>query len=1067
MSTYKKFGLLILLSFLTLGVFAQELVRVSNNINEVRVIEEDNNGLLLNVEVGSYVKNDVSINGKTYYSITNDEGNLIYEKGYPDLPKITKSIAIPNNRGVKVSVVSFKLQDYKMEVAPSKGILDRTVNPNNVPYEFAKVYSADEFYPKSYYSLGEPYLLHNQRGITIDFYPFVYNPITHTLRVVSSMVIKVEFEGQDTRNSTSKPKDNNRYFDAIYKEHFINSSALKENRHNYGNEKMLIISKKDFMDEMQPFVEHKKRIGLKTEMVAVEDIGNNSDKIKEFIKSKYEADNQLTFVLLVGDYKQVTTPFAGGGGSDPSYSLISGNDNYPDVMIGRFSAETEQEVTNMVNKTIKYETAKKNKETWFKKGLGIASNDGNGNGDDNEYDWEHLRKIRKELLKWKYTSIAELYDGSHGEEDAPGNPNPQMVAKVVNDGVSIINYTGHGSETSWVTTGFSNSGVKALTNANKLPFIFSVACVNGNFTSYTCFAEVWLRANKNNEPTGAIGFYGSSINQSWQPPMEAQDKFNELFYTEKFTTFGQLCFKGSCSMIDQYKSGGVAMFKTWIYFGDPSVSYVDNGPTAADLLIRDSEDDSGIEPSECSYINSPDINLRDQDTKQPITDITGYSKNNYITNITIKNIGGSASEGNGKERLHLFMSYPTISASSKISSLGYVRLTPTDGLAIDKLAANEQKDVESTLSWDIPKKQIQNYEQRIKNSFESTGFAPRRFDILAVADENGNSIIPSKDEVIRLTTNEKEFAKQSNSVSIGSLGNKALADENFSQVIELLPSTDKSFVISLDKSAAIQDFAETNILLSNDLMANLITEGNDKIKVIDKNRVRILSSDAVLEFRPLTNDQGNYFTGIEVHFFGDSIPAQKNFDLDLNYIEQGSNTVTEHFTAVRNSAVYFKAKANASKAQDGGKDVIALAADDIGVEAKYTWYNSLGNVVGTGIKINIAPISTDTYTLEVERADNGYKSYAKVNVANLAPEGISLSPNPASSSVRVNYKLPENIANATLLISDMTGKVSKTYTIPNAVGEMFIEVTDLSAGIYIVRLASGNKTISSQKLIKQ
>ena len=250
-------------------------------------------------------------------------------------------------------------------------------------------------------------------------------------------------------------------------------------------------------------------------------------------------------------------------------------------------------------------------------------------------------------------------------------------------------------------------------------------------------------------------------------------------------------------------------------------------------------------------------------------------------------------------------------------------------------------------------------------------------------------------------------------------------------------------------------------------MANLITDGNEKIKVIDKNRVRILSSDAVLEFRPLTNDQGNYFTGIEVHFFGDSIPAQKNFDLELNYIEQGSNTATEHFTAVRNSDVYFKAKANASKAQDGGKDVIALAADDIGVEAKYTWYNSLGNVVGTGIKINIAPISTDTYTLEVERADNGYKSYAQVNVANLAPEGISLSPNPSSSSVRVNYKLPENIANATLLISDMTGKVSKTYTISNAVGELFIELTDLSTGVYIVRLASGSKTISSQKLIKK
>ena len=91
MSTYKKFGLLILLSLLTMGVFAQELVRVSNNINEVRIIEENNNELFLNVEIGSYVKNDVSINGKTYYSITNDEGSLIYEKGYPDCAEIGRA----------------------------------------------------------------------------------------------------------------------------------------------------------------------------------------------------------------------------------------------------------------------------------------------------------------------------------------------------------------------------------------------------------------------------------------------------------------------------------------------------------------------------------------------------------------------------------------------------------------------------------------------------------------------------------------------------------------------------------------------------------------------------------------------------------------------------------------------------------------------------------------------------------------------------------------------------------------------------------------------------------------
>ena len=50
-------------------------------------------------------------------------------------------------------------------------------------------------------------------------------------------------------------------------------------------------------------------------------------------------------------------------------------------------------------------------------------------------------------------------------------------------------------------------------------FIISVACVNGNFVNSTCFAEAWLRAEDNDEPTGAIATLMSTINQSWNPPM--------------------------------------------------------------------------------------------------------------------------------------------------------------------------------------------------------------------------------------------------------------------------------------------------------------------------------------------------------------------------------------------------------------------------------------------------------------------------------------------------------------------------------------------------------------------
>jgi len=145
------------------------------------------------------------------------------------------------------------------------------------------------------------------------------------------------------------------------------------------------------------------------------------------------------------------------------------------------------------------------------------------------------------------------------------------VTTALNDGRGIVNYTGHGSDASWGTTGFSSAHVNALTNDGMLPFIFSVACVNGNFAGQTCFAESWLRATNGADPTGAIGMYASSINQSWDPPMAAQDESNDLLVAEAHFSFGALCFAGSSLMIDEFGAGGVEMYDTWHVFGDPSV----------------------------------------------------------------------------------------------------------------------------------------------------------------------------------------------------------------------------------------------------------------------------------------------------------------------------------------------------------------------------------------------------------------------------------------------------------------------------------------------------------------
>ncbi|MBN2172327.1 MAG: hypothetical protein JW819_13490, partial [Candidatus Krumholzibacteriota bacterium] len=146
-------------------------------------------------------------------------------------------------------------------------------------------------------------------------------------------------------------------------------------------------------------------------------------------------------------------------------------------------------------------------------------------------------------------------------------------------------------------TGFSNTHVNALVNDNMLPFIVSVACVNGNFASTTCFAEAWLRASHNGEPTGAVGMYASTVNQSWAPPMSAQDEVVDLLVAEEKRTFGGLCFNGSCQMIDDYGYSGYDEYLYWTVFGDPSLRVRTDSPAA--LAVSH---EGFVDPSQESYV---------------------------------------------------------------------------------------------------------------------------------------------------------------------------------------------------------------------------------------------------------------------------------------------------------------------------------------------------------------------------------------------------------------------------------------------------------------------------------
>ncbi len=530
---------------------------------QIRVVEDTGERIVLDYTLGAYELASVEVNGKTYTQVRLDGEASLKVVGAPELPSVCRSIIIPGDAAMAIRVVHSEVEVITdVDVISSKGFILRCTDPGTVPYTFGPAYETDAYYPGSVASLREPYILRNYRGTVVQLNPFQYNPITRTLRVHRRVTVEVYRDGASQRNVLRRaepPEEKSLAFHQIYKHHFLNYRPPLRYEPLDEEGEMLIIYHDPWLANIQPLIDHKNSIGIATTAVPVSEIGTSVSQIKAYIQEVYDTSD-LAFVLLVGDGAQIASPSSAGGSSDPTYSKLAGTDDYPDILVGRFSAETAAQVDTQVERTITYESMPATEQEWFRKGTGVASNQ--GPGDDGEYDDEHMDNIREDLLAYGYTEVDRIYDffGTAA-----------MVRDALNEGRGIVNYTGHGSATEWGSTGFSISDVNDLTNDDVLPFIFSVACLNGQFEGRTCFGEAWLRATHDSVPTGAIGTYMSSILQSWDPPMAAQDESNDLLVAEAYFSFGALCFGGSCLMMDEYGYGGVEMFDTWHVFGDPSV----------------------------------------------------------------------------------------------------------------------------------------------------------------------------------------------------------------------------------------------------------------------------------------------------------------------------------------------------------------------------------------------------------------------------------------------------------------------------------------------------------------
>ncbi|NQS98714.1 MAG: T9SS type A sorting domain-containing protein [candidate division Zixibacteria bacterium] len=529
----------------------------------VRMIETNIERTVLNYAVNGYAVQKIIINGESYTLMQKlRKESIIEEKGFPRLPRINRSIIIPDDGVMGFRVISAEyIEVADIDIAPSKGNFSRTIDPATVPYTFADVYREDAFFPAELVNIREPYILHDYRGVVVELNAFRYNPVTRTLRIYTDITVEVKKTAPGGKNTIIRDEPLTKLdplFHKTYHRRFINYPGL-DYPTLFESGEMLVICYDDFMDEMDPFVEWKNQKGLPTTIVPVSEAGSNTTAIKDYIRSYYY-QNDLCYVLLVGDNPQIPT-FTSG--SDPVYSLLAGGDDYPDIFIGRFSAETRSQVETQVERTITYEKYPDPNGDWYHMGLGDADESGPTNHED--YDFQHITRIAEKLVHWNYTQVDSVYTTFGGTT--------QMIVDFMDAGVSIFNYAGHG----WINmvgpVNFTSTNANQLVNDNMLFHFVAIACQPGNFVNHTCLAEDLLRATNNitGEPTGAIAVYLSKISQSWFPPYDMQDEGIDLIVSDSMLTFGGMCFNGSMLMIDLHGAGGISEFKAWTIFGDPSV----------------------------------------------------------------------------------------------------------------------------------------------------------------------------------------------------------------------------------------------------------------------------------------------------------------------------------------------------------------------------------------------------------------------------------------------------------------------------------------------------------------
>ena len=346
-----------------------------------------------------------------------------------------------------------------------------------------------------------------------------------------------------------------------------------------------------FRTTLQPLLDVHAKNGLQTVFVDIEDLYNSfscgvrdPESIRSFIAMLFalSPNHPPRFLLLAGDctsdlYKKYAdrtlvpthlsiVPGWGPASNDDYFGTV-GNDQFADLCVGRFPAETQAQLKVMVDKTVAYIT-KPDRGFWRDNLLLASGYESTFTASTNDLSSQVIGP-RMNVLRMDADPASPWYKDEFSSSTT--------MAGFINAGVYALCFYGHGGGNVWSDSRFfSYTDLDKLHNgqwgaSGRLPIVFSFTCLTGFFESdeYRSLGEEFVRTDEN----GAICFYGASGYTSINGNAMLERTIVENGLSGNFTTVGELVHFCEANLLVSGGTGYLPLTREYNLLGDPALPW--------------------------------------------------------------------------------------------------------------------------------------------------------------------------------------------------------------------------------------------------------------------------------------------------------------------------------------------------------------------------------------------------------------------------------------------------------------------------------------------------------------